>query len=85
MKQEGRHFNTTEVIEAESQVVLNTLTEDDFRDAFQNGRSADNGTYARKGTTSRLMGISPKLFLDQIAAPVPEIMDGCLCRIRFEF
>jgi hypothetical protein len=30
-----RHFDTTEVIEAESQEVLNTLTEHDFQDAFK--------------------------------------------------
>jgi hypothetical protein len=28
-------FDTIEVIEAESQVVLNTLTEHDFKDAFE--------------------------------------------------
>jgi hypothetical protein len=32
----GCHFDTTEVIEAESQVMLNTLTEHDFQDAFKN-------------------------------------------------
>jgi hypothetical protein len=31
----GRHFYTTEVTEAESQAMLNTLTENDFRDAFK--------------------------------------------------
>jgi hypothetical protein len=31
----GRHFDTTEVMEAESQVVLNTLTEHFFQDAFK--------------------------------------------------
>jgi hypothetical protein len=31
----GRHFDTIEVIEAESQTVLNTLTEHDFQDAFK--------------------------------------------------
>jgi hypothetical protein len=31
----GRHFDTTEVIEAELQAVLNSLTEQDFQDAFQ--------------------------------------------------
>jgi hypothetical protein len=31
----GRHFDTTEVIEAESQAVLNTHTEHDFQDAFK--------------------------------------------------
>jgi hypothetical protein len=40
---------------AESQVVLNTLTEYDFQDAFKDGRSAGNGPYARKGTTWRVM------------------------------
>jgi hypothetical protein len=30
-----RHLDTTEVIEAESQTVLNTLTEHDFQDAFE--------------------------------------------------
>jgi hypothetical protein len=29
------HFDTTEVIEAESQAVLNTLTEQDFQDPFR--------------------------------------------------
>jgi hypothetical protein len=35
IKLKGHHFNTTEVIEAESQAVLNTLTEHDFQDAFK--------------------------------------------------
>jgi hypothetical protein len=35
IKLTGYHFDTTEVIEAESQVVLNTLTEHDFQDAFK--------------------------------------------------
>jgi hypothetical protein len=41
------HFDTNEMIVAESQAVLNTLTEHDFQDAFENGRSAGNGAYAR--------------------------------------
>jgi hypothetical protein len=36
----GSHFGTNEVIEAEPQAVLNTLTKDDFQNAFKNGRSA---------------------------------------------
>jgi hypothetical protein len=55
IKLKGRHFDTTEVIEAESQAVLNTHTELDFQDTFKNGRSAGNGEYARKGITSRVM------------------------------
>jgi hypothetical protein len=35
MKLNGRHFGTIEVMEAESHVVLNTLTEHDFHDAFK--------------------------------------------------
>jgi hypothetical protein len=47
-----RYFDTTEELEAELQAVLNR-TEYDFQDALKNGRSAGNGLYARKGTTSR--------------------------------
>jgi hypothetical protein len=58
----GRHFDTIEVIEAESQAVLNTLTEHDFQEAFNSGSSAGNGAYTRKGTTSRVMVASrPKV------------------------
>jgi hypothetical protein len=35
IKLKGRHFDTTEVMEAESQAVLNILTEHDFQDAFK--------------------------------------------------
>jgi hypothetical protein len=34
MKQKGRYYNTVEVIEAELQAVLNTLTEHNLQDAF---------------------------------------------------
>jgi hypothetical protein len=47
IKLKGRHFDTIEVIEAESQVVLNTLTEHDFQDAFKK--------WQRRGNTSRMM------------------------------
>jgi hypothetical protein len=36
LKLKGLYFDTVEVIEAESQAVLNALTEHDFQDAFQN-------------------------------------------------
>jgi hypothetical protein len=63
VKLKGRHFvDTVEVIEAESQAVLNTLTEHSFQDVFKNGKSADNGAYARKKTTSKVMVASrPKV------------------------
>jgi hypothetical protein len=40
MKLKGRHFDTTEVLEAESQAVLNSLTEHNSEIAFKHGRSA---------------------------------------------
>jgi hypothetical protein len=46
-----RHFDTIELIEAETQAVLNTLTEHGFQDAFKNGRSAWNCAYERKWNT----------------------------------
>jgi hypothetical protein len=51
------------VIEAESQAVLNTLTEHDFQDAFKKkGKNVGNGEYGRKRTTSRVMMTSkPKV------------------------
>jgi hypothetical protein len=35
IKLKGRHFDTDEMIEAESQVVLSILTEHDFQDSFK--------------------------------------------------
>jgi hypothetical protein len=35
IKLKGRRFDTTDVLEAESQAVLNTLTEHNFQDAFK--------------------------------------------------
>jgi hypothetical protein len=46
---------------------------------LKNGRRAGSGAYARKGTTSSVMVASmPEVSFEQIAAPVPEIMDGSL-------
>jgi hypothetical protein len=64
IKLKCRHFDTIEVIEAESQAVLNTLTEHDFQNAFKNDRSAGNGTYAQKGLLGgRWWPVGPKLVL----------------------
>jgi hypothetical protein len=69
IKLEGSHFDTTEVIYAESQAVLNTLTEHDFQDSFKNGISSGNSAYARKGTSSSVMVASrPKVSFDQMTA-----------------
>jgi hypothetical protein len=38
LKLKGRRFDTTEEIQAQSQGVLDTLTEKDFQDAFQKWR-----------------------------------------------
>jgi hypothetical protein len=54
IKLKGLHFDTTEVIEAESQAVMNTLTEHNFQDAFKNGRSDGNGECEQRGTTMRM-------------------------------
>jgi hypothetical protein len=68
----GHHFDTIEVIEAESQDVLNTLTEHDFQDALKNGRSAGNSAYAQKGTTLRVMLASrPKVSFCQVGSTSP--------------
>jgi hypothetical protein len=81
IKLKGHHFNTVEVMEAELQAVLNTLTEHGYHDAFRNGRRGGNSAYARKGTASKVtVGSRPKVSFDQMAAPVPEIMDGYLYR-----
>jgi hypothetical protein len=79
IKLKGRYTDTTEVIEAESQTVLNTLAEHDFQDALKKGRNVGNGEYTRKGTTSRVMLASrPKASFVQMAAPVQQIMNGTL-------
>jgi hypothetical protein len=65
-------------MDAESQVMMNAPIEHNFQDAFTKGRSAENGVYAWKGTTSRVMVASrPKVSFDQMMAPVPEMMDVC--------
>jgi hypothetical protein len=67
------------MIEAESLSVLNTLTEHGFLDAFKNVVSAWKGAYSRKMTNSRVMVVvGPKLIFEQMASPVPEIMDTSL-------
>jgi hypothetical protein len=55
IKLKDRHFDTIEVIEAESQAVLNIFAEHSFQDAIKNCRSAENDAYERKATTSRMI------------------------------
>jgi hypothetical protein len=54
LKLKGRRFDTIEEIQAESQRVLDTVTEKDFQEAFQNGGDG-TGVYMREGTASRVM------------------------------
>jgi hypothetical protein len=62
IKLKDRHFDTNEVIEAESEAVLNTLTEPNFQDAFKMALSIGNDAYMQKGTTSRVVVFSrPKV------------------------
>jgi hypothetical protein len=56
IKLKDHHFDISEVIEGESQAMLNTLTKHDFQDVFNNGRSSGNGAYSRKKVTSRVIG-----------------------------
>jgi hypothetical protein len=51
----GRQFYNSEEIQAESQRVLDTVTEKDFQEAFQQGGDGGTGVYMREGTTSRVM------------------------------
>jgi hypothetical protein len=76
IKLKGRHFDTTEEIEAESQVVLNTTSRTHLKDERISG----------KRTTSGVMVASrPKVTFDQMSAAVLKIMDGCLYVINGMF
>jgi hypothetical protein len=55
LKLKGRRFDTTEEIQAESQRVLDSLTEQDFQEASKIGGDGGTGVYMREETTSRVM------------------------------
>jgi hypothetical protein len=55
LKLKGRRFDTIEEIQAESQRVLDTLTEKYFQEAFKNEGVDGTGVYMREGPTSRMM------------------------------
>jgi hypothetical protein len=77
-KTEGCHFDTTETIEAELQVVLNTLKEHDFQDAFKKWQKRWERCIRSEGDYFKSDGDQqgPRLVFDQMAASIPEIMDG---------
>jgi hypothetical protein len=69
IKLKGRHFDETEVLHAELEAVLNTLTEHDYQDAFKNGRRSGNGhTYGRGLLHGSWWLVRPKKVSDQKAA-----------------
>jgi hypothetical protein len=80
IKLKGHHFDTIVMIEAKSQAVLNTLEEHDFQDAFKKIAEALGTvhTHERGLLQGQWWPIGPKLILDQMAAPVPEIGDGSM-------
>jgi hypothetical protein len=55
MKLKGRRLDTIEEIQAESQRVLDTVTEKDFQERSKNGKDRGTGVYMREGTTSKVM------------------------------
>jgi hypothetical protein len=55
LKLKGHRFDTTQEIQAESQRVLDTLTEKDFQEAFQKWRRRWDQFYSREETTSRVI------------------------------
>jgi hypothetical protein len=88
----GCHFDTIEVTEAESQGVLNILTEHDFKDALKNGRSTGYGACSYKGTSLRLLVASrpkdsfywmedsvPKIWIALCKLSETDVMHGILC------
>jgi hypothetical protein len=66
------------VIEADSQVMLNILTEHNFQEVFKSGRSAGMLHKHGKGILQELwLPVGPTLVFNHMAAPVPESMHGC--------
>jgi hypothetical protein len=63
MKLKGRHFYTVEAMEAESQAVLDTLTDHNLQDTFKNCQKRwERCIRAERDTASRVMVASrPKI------------------------
>jgi hypothetical protein len=78
MKLKGHHFDTTEVIKAESQAVLNTITEHDFQDAFKKMAEALGMVHTCGRGLPQGCPVGTELVFYQVAVPVPEIMNGSL-------
>jgi hypothetical protein len=74
----SRHFDTIEVIEAESQALLNILKKHYFQDAFQKGQKRWERCIHSEEDYLRVMLASRSKVSVHIAASVPEIVDGSL-------
>jgi hypothetical protein len=72
MNLKSRHFDNVGVIEAESQAILNILTEYHFKDEIRIWHKLLRG-----------WPVGPKLVFGKIAAPVPEIMDDYLFIVAY--
>jgi hypothetical protein len=77
IKLKGHHFDTIKLIKAESQGMLNTLIWHNFQDAFKKMAEALEAVHTCRMGLLRVWWwpVGPKLIFDQMAAPVPEIMD----------
>jgi hypothetical protein len=75
----GRRFDTIEVIKEESPAVLKTFIEHDFQNEF-NIRAAEVVVHTRRRRLlpGRWWPVGPKLVFDQMADPIPEIMEHSL-------
>jgi hypothetical protein len=72
---------TIEVFAAEPQAVLNTLTEHVFQDAFKDWQKLRERYICTEGASSVMVASRFKVSFDQMAVPVPEIMDGSLISV----
>jgi hypothetical protein len=63
IKLKGHHFDTVEMIEAESQAMLYTFTEHDFRDAFKKCKKRWERCIDAEGNYFEGKPVSPKLVL----------------------
>jgi hypothetical protein len=80
LKIKGCHFDTVDVVEAELQVVLNTLTEHDFQDSFKKMTETlvEAHTHGRGLLRGWWWPVGPQLVFDQVVSPVPDIIEDSL-------
>jgi hypothetical protein len=83
IKLKDLHFDTIELLEAELRAALNTHTEHDLHIAFKKKwqKCWERCILAEVDYFEGDWPVVPKLVFDQMAAPVPEIMDASLCNV----